>query len=61
MFPFDPGTCKIFFFLVKNGPGSTLSYTCPQANAGPAALMTDPQQDPSKQDGAIKGDHTEQI
>lgn len=52
---------KYIFFLVKNGSGSAFSYTCPQANAGPAALMTDTQQDLSKQDGAIKGDHTAPI
>lgn len=48
MLPFDPGTSKIFFKKVKNGPGSALSYSCPQANAGNTALMTDLQQDFNK-------------
>lgn len=48
MLPIDPGTSKIFIFKVENGPGSALSYTCPQASASPAALMTDLQQDFSK-------------
>lgn len=48
MFPFDPATSKTLFLKVKNVVGSSLSYSCPQATAGPAALMTDTQQEFSK-------------